>query len=521
MLFILLILSAAFSYEPPKLYSGSSGTTLYLTDKTPEQCLKDDQGQCIKIPPGEEIENIFLLNESGEKYESNKNQKPYFINKEKRLGYLYNNQVVAIKIEDLTKRMPIKTGFRTPEVPKNDCCSNTKLKSDKTLLNLKKDLESSDKIKTKLKQFHNNFCDSRRPKNPEKMDEEIKNLYLEWDEFIKAQPTSEEKKLAEQAKEIDLVARTVLYETHPLGSLDNQADSDKCSQDEDCPISACERKVITLSIYNRGNHPGCKTGKHYYGCKFLKDYTGVATKPSQYSIWNPTLTSIYMATCFYKNGLIESDLVEQDYKLRVKQYNKVVDTITNTLYEKDPYLNINYSESGEGPKQGIKKYYNYYHPQGMFGCFQDSFDKQHTTKIAYLEKDNNYGLLVLETIIPDTPDKEKTTFKMHKWNKPKNYNSENITYSLVDYNNEEKWTISKDQYEKLKLRYNCTNMGLSILSKDQSACSHVPKKHSFTSPLWAIDPPAKRAQFTCTIGTKKVTIGGECDVKFQPISGVP
>lgn len=520
MLLILFILNTALAYDPPKLYAGKTGVKIFNTKSG--ECIQDSNKACTVIPPETEISDLFMLNQDGEKYEKNKNQKPYVFNGKKRLGYNYNGTTVAIDAGDLTKRAPIRMGVRTPEVETSsaDCCNSDAFKTKNALNETKDNLENSNEVRTKLKEFHNRVCDSLRPKLPETMDKEIENLKKEWDEFIKMQPSEADKKAALRAREIDEVSRTVLYETHPLGTLDTK-EPQACGNDEDCPASACERKVITLSIYNRGTHPGCKSGTHYFGCKYMKDFAGAATKPSQYSIWNPTLTSTYMATCFLKDGLDKSPKLDKDYKLRVMQYKKVVDTITDTLYAENPYRGIEYKESGKGAQKGIKEFRHYYHPQGMIGCFQETFNNQYTTQVAYVEKNGNFGPLVLETIVPDDTSKEKTTFRFHKWNKPKNMNSENVTYSLARYENEDGWLISKDQIEKLNLRYNCTNMGLSVLTVNPQACKEVEKKHSFTSPLWAIEPPAKRASFTCTIGKKQVTLGGECDVKFQPISGVP
>ena len=56
-----------------------------------------------------------------------------------------------------------------------------------------------------------------------------------------------------------------------------------------CPLSACEQRIIALSVRNRAQNLDCQARN--FGCQSVGDYAGVATRPDQYNIWSPAMAS--------------------------------------------------------------------------------------------------------------------------------------------------------------------------------------------------------------------------------------
>lgn len=148
-----------------------------------------------------------------------------------------------------------------------------------------------------------------------------------------------------RAKHLDYVMRTALFEGH-LGR--------GCSA-----YGACERNIVALSIRNRAVGQ-CLA---YQGCTFPGDFQGVASKVSQYNIWDEFLTQISgLTSCYLRPDLAD----DERFGRWQRMYAQNVGDVERILYGSDADLNALFPGMNLAE---LKQMRHYYHAPAMGKCF--------------------------------------------------------------------------------------------------------------------------------------------------------
>jgi len=170
-----------------------------------------------------------------------------------------------------------------------------------------------------------------------------------WGRFIVDNQGKWPKETIARAKHLDYTMRTALYEGH----LDRGCNA----------YGGCERNIIALSIRNRGRSGSCSKGQ---GCRFGGDYQGVASKVSQYNIWDEYLTQISgLTSCFLRSDLDSGK--GSDYYNRIRaMYEQNLGDVQRILFGSDQDL---LDIFGKASLNDIKEMRHYYHAPAMGKCF--------------------------------------------------------------------------------------------------------------------------------------------------------
>ncbi|MDQ5988307.1 MAG: hypothetical protein CSYNP_04067 [Syntrophus sp. SKADARSKE-3] len=192
-----------------------------------------------------------------------------------------------------------------------------------------------------------------------------------WKQFIQVNKGLYSLNELENAKHTDYVMRTALFE----GDLNRGCNS----------YGGCERNIIALTIRNRAmNHCSKKQG-----CTKRGDYKGVATKVSQYNIWDEYLTQITgITSCYLKDELL--NISNNTYYLRLQRmYEQSLPDMQNILFGDDADLQKIFSGSS---LKDLIMLRHYYHAPAMDKCFPDHSRVVYITG-AIAKKNNEYALI--------------------------------------------------------------------------------------------------------------------------------
>jgi hypothetical protein len=194
------------------------------------------------------------------------------------------------------------------------------------------------------------------------------SLARAWDAFGDAANERWPAAAVRQARQLDYVMRTTLYEGH----LDRGCNA----------YGACERNVIALSIRNRGIER-CLRGQ---GCRFPGDYEGVASTVSQYNIWDEYLTQTSgLTSCF-----LRADLAANERYVRLQaMYAQSVGDVARVLFGGEEDLRAVFSGSGAAQMTGLR---HYYHPPAMGKCFPNHERLEYISG-AIAERDGRFALI--------------------------------------------------------------------------------------------------------------------------------
>lgn len=172
-------------------------------------------------------------------------------------------------------------------------------------------------------------------------------LQSAWSTFIAESRSRWSAASLAPARHLDFVMRTALYEGH-LGRGCNA-------------YGGCERNVIALSIRNRARQR-CLSGQ---GCAATGDFEGVASKVSQYNIWDEQLTQTSgLTSCF-----LRPDLAGVSYYTKLQaMYAQSVGDIEKILFGSSRDLSQVFPGNSQADLLGLR---HYYHPPAMGKCFPD------------------------------------------------------------------------------------------------------------------------------------------------------
>ena len=206
-----------------------------------------------------------------------------------------------------------------------------------------------------------------------------------WDRFIAASRHAWSDESLQRARHLDYTMRTALFEAH----LDRG-----CS-----PYGACERNIIALSIRNRALE-SCARGQ---GCGGPGDFTGVATKVSQYNIWDEYLAQISgLTSCFLRNDLpaAESEATRNFRKLQA-MYSQSLADVQRILFGADQDLAAVFPGN---TLADLKRLKHYYHAPAMGKCFPQ-YDRVAYISGAIAGKGNDFALIANTRIQVDQQTK--------------------------------------------------------------------------------------------------------------------
>jgi hypothetical protein len=173
-------------------------------------------------------------------------------------------------------------------------------------------------------------------------------LLSAWDAFARDNaggPRNWSAQSLGRARDLDIVVRTALFEGH-LGRACNA-------------YGACERNIVALSIRNRAVQR-CLARE---GCRARGDFTGVASKVSQYNIWDEYLTQISGLTACY----LRDDLAADPYYARLQaMYAQNAGDVQRILFGGQADLVDLFPGA---PLADIVSTAHYYHAPAMGKCF--------------------------------------------------------------------------------------------------------------------------------------------------------
>ena len=199
-----------------------------------------------------------------------------------------------------------------------------------------------------------------------------------WNRFISSQQGRWPESTLQRAKHLDYVMRTAIFEGH-LGRGCNA-------------YGACERNIIALSLRNRARE-NCLS---YQGCRFEGDFQGVATKVSQYNIWDEYLTQISgLTSCFLRQDLGSAASAsgaqrEQGYYPKLQQmYQQNRAAVQRILFGDDQDLQELFPGTALA---SLKRLRHYYHAPAMGQCFP-THDRVEYLSGAVARNGNDFALL--------------------------------------------------------------------------------------------------------------------------------
>jgi len=321
-----------------------------------------------------------------------------------------------------------------------------------------------------------------------------------WDRFVSQNAGRWPGENLRRARHLDYTMRTAIYEGH----LDRGCNA----------YGACERNIIALSIRNRGDN--CIG---YQGCSYPGDFEGVATKVSQYNIWDEFLTQISgLTSCFLREDL-SGDAVPEAADFNVDYYRKIramyeqsVEDVERVLFGDDRDLAKVFPGT---PLGELKRLRHYYHPPAMGKCFPQ-YPRVEYMSGAVARKGGDFALIANMRI--DVGRKVEGGYLFREF--------------VLDAEMDRDVTSIVDSYPgfvveggkvSLGRPRGCYPYGLS------SGCRFKRVERYRRTPRWS--RRGKALTIHCRVrdrgeaclgrgSAKSVRVGGSCDTQMQPVAGV-
>ena len=295
-----------------------------------------------------------------------------------------------------------------------------------------------------------------------------------------------------RARQLDFVLRTALFEGH----LDRG-----CSA-----YGACERNAIVLSIRNRARER-CLRGQ---GCREPGDFEGVATKVSQYNIWDEFLAQTSgLTACFLRPDL----RAQPSYGKLQAMYEQSRGDAERILFGDDGTLARAFPANGLADLRSLR---HYYHPPAMGKCFPGERRLEYMSG-AVARRGNDFALIA--------------NTRIHVGRRVDG--GYHFQQALVDTSGDRDFVTSVDLYpgfvvdaRKVSLQpaSRCTPYGTS------ARCRHGDAGRHRRTPSWLAS--GKPLALTCAVRARgeqcsgearqvQATVGGLCDKDMQTVAGVP
>jgi len=318
-----------------------------------------------------------------------------------------------------------------------------------------------------------------------------------WDGFIRKHKGRWPEKSLVQARHLDYTMRTTLLEGH----LDRGCNA----------YGACERNTIALSIRNRAR--GQCAG--YQGCRFPGDFKGVSSKVSQYNIWDEFLTQISgLTTCFLRDDLDSKHHPKQgDYYDKLKgMYAQSQPDVERILYGSDQELQALFPENSLGELTQLR---HYYHAPAMGKCFP-KHPRHEYISATTARKGSDYAVLINTRINADKAVDGGYRFRMFDFTPTDDRDDIELVDSYPGF-------VIDGRKVKLGTPSRCRANGIPgrCRSKEKGRYRRTPPWVNAGRPL-ALKCTIQDRGADCNSAPKsrKVEVGGACDIEMRPVAGV-
>jgi hypothetical protein len=317
------------------------------------------------------------------------------------------------------------------------------------------------------------------------------SLLAAWRGFEQASPGDWPREELTRARDLDLTMRTALFEGH----LDRGCNA----------YGACERNIIALTISNRA----LKRCFSREGCATKGDFAGVATKVSQYNIWDEYLTQTSgLTSCFLRD-----DLAALPYYARLQaMYAQNVGDVQRILFGGDKDLLALFPGT---PLSELKRTAHYYHAPAMGKCFPQHERVEYMSG-AVARNGDDFALIANMRIQAGDKvgnDYSFRTFVLH----------EEDERDTVEFRNDYRGFVVDGRKVSLSTATGCTPYGVP------AGCPVEEVGRYRKTPFWL--DAGRPLGLTCTIAQRgescvgpaqsvTVEVGGTCDTQMRPVSGV-
>jgi hypothetical protein len=312
-----------------------------------------------------------------------------------------------------------------------------------------------------------------------------------WSRFIAHNAERWPRSALEHARQLDYTMRTAIFEGH-LGRGCNA-------------YGTCERNIIALTIRNRGLD-GCRRGQ---GCRRAGDFEGVASKVSQYNIWDEYLTQTSgLTSCFLRDDLASTDYYD---KIRgIYQHNRA--NFERILFGTDRDLADIFPGVPLGQLKAVR---HYYHAPAMGKCFPNN-DRVEYISGAVAQKGGNFALIANQRVQVGRKVDGGYLFKEFLVRAEGNRDVTSVVDNYPGF-------VIDGRKITLRPATNCRPYGVP------RGCRFRHVRRYRKTPSW-IDAGRPMA-IHCRIAdggekcrtkarTTTVTVGGTCDTQMRPVAGV-
>jgi len=324
-----------------------------------------------------------------------------------------------------------------------------------------------------------------------------------WQRFIKGNPGHWSRTALDRARDLDYTMRTAMFEGH-LGRGCNA-------------YGTCERDIVALSIRNRA----LESCLSHQGCRSPGDFQGVASKVSQYNIWDEYLTQISgLTACFLRDDLGSArftstgrDSPRAGYYDKLRRiYQQNTADVQRILFGTDRDL----VEIFPGVPLGkLKAVRHYYHAPAMGKCFPKD-DRVEYISGAVAHKGGNFALIANQRIEVGRKVDGGYLFKGFVVRQEPDRDVKSVRDSYPRF-------VIDGRKIRLRRPTNCAPYGMP------PGCrfSHIGRYRKTPSWLDAGHPLAihcrvrdrgKRCEGKAR--ETRVTVGDTCDTQMRPVAGV-
>lgn len=317
------------------------------------------------------------------------------------------------------------------------------------------------------------------------------SLLTAWGSFEQARSDDWPREELARARHLDLTMRTALFEGH----LDRGCNA----------YGACERNVIALTIRNRA-HERCFSRE---GCTTKGDFAGVATKVSQYNIWDEYLTQISgLTSCFLRD-----DLAAQPYYARLQaMYAQNAGDVQRILFGGDADRLALFPGTSQAD---LKRTAHYYHAPAMGKCFPEHERVEYMSG-AVARNGDDFALIANTRI--QAGDKVGNGYSFRTF-----VLLEEDERDTVEFRDDFPGFMVDSRKVSLSTASGCKPYGIP------AGCPLEEVGRYRKTPFWL--KAGKPLGLTCTIAQRgescagpaqsvTVQVGGTCDTQMRPVSGV-
>lgn len=345
-----------------------------------------------------------------------------------------------------------------------------------------------------IRVFHNSpYCDNVN----QHLLQRRSALQEAWNHFIVNRQKQWSNDTLQRAKHLDYTMRTAIFEGH----LERGCNA----------YGACERNIIALSIRNRGRE-SCVRNKN---CSGLGDFQGVATKVSQYNIWDEYLTQISgLTSCFLRNDLSRTDGAEASMYTKLQNmYAQNLHDVQRILFGSDQDLLTIFPNNA---LSDLKKLKHYYHAPAMGKCFPNN------EQVAYLSgavarKGNDFALIANTRVRVDQKIEGGYFFRSFL------VRDDSIRDVIKIVDNYPGFILDGRQVTLTETNSRCAPYGVP------SGCQFGEIGRYRKTPSWV--NAGKPLELTCRVADrgeqcqgadkqKTTNVGGVCDIEMRPFTGI-